>query len=79
MQPDVILIWTGAALVIGGLVFTAAKTLALGRLSEPQRTHSPGPTLEPPTRTTRFQPKGTWPGVAVAGLGAALLLAGALI
>jgi hypothetical protein len=85
MQPDVILIWIGALLLMAGLVFTAVRALGLGRLSEPRltrapapgQTQTPGQTLEPRARNAGLHLTDSWPGLAMAGLGALLLLAGA--
>ena len=75
------MIWLGALLVLGGVVATAAKVLSLGRLSESRspRAGMPGGTLEPQARSPGLRLRAIWPGLALAALGALLLLAGAVI
>jgi hypothetical protein len=81
MPMRMLLIWIGALLVVGGVVFTAAQALWRGRLSE-ARQPRPGAatdTLEPPERGSGFGLKANWPGLALIALGAFLLLAGAAV
>jgi hypothetical protein len=74
-------IWGGALLVIGGLLYTARQAIWRGRLSEAGTARSGvrSDTLEPRERSRGFQFKANWPGIALIGLGAILLLAGAVI
>lgn len=81
MQPTIGLIWAGALLVLGGVLFTAAKALRGGRLSE-ARESRPGlasDTLEPRRAATSLGLKANWPGLALIALGSLLLLAGAVV
>jgi hypothetical protein len=75
------LVWLGALLLFGGVVFMAAQPLWRGRLSggRPLRSAEPGlsGTLEPPRPAGGFSLKSNWPGLALVALGAVLLLAGA--
>ncbi len=78
-----LLIWIGALLVFGGVLFTAAQAIRRGRLSDARRTRSgvDGVTLEPKGNATggSFGLKVNWPGLALIALGAILLLAGAAV
>ena len=78
MDASVLFIWAGALLVIGGLVFTASRALRKGRLSAPRPspTGQPADTLEPPRNTGGLALSENWPGLAIIGLGALLLLFG---
>jgi hypothetical protein len=80
MRLSLLLIWVGALLVIGGVLFTAAQAIWRGRLSE-ARTRTGGriDTLEPSARDRSggFALKTNWPGLALIGLGFILLLVGA--
>ena len=73
------LVWIGALLVVGGVVFTAAQAIWKGRLSDarPTRSGVASDTLEPQPRSSGFGLKANWPGLALIALGAVLLLAGA--
>jgi hypothetical protein len=66
----------GAVLLLGGLVWMAAAAINRGRLSDPRRDPGDtGRTLEPHHRGLGFLGLGpNWPGLALALLGAALLL-----
>jgi hypothetical protein len=79
MQSSLLLIWIGAFLVIGGVLFTAAQAIWRGRLSQGRPAQAPGgsDTLEPPERGSGFGLKANWPGLALIGLGFILLLVGA--
>jgi hypothetical protein len=79
MPSNMTLIWIGALLVMGGLLFTAAKALGRGRLSEAPspRSGALGASLEPRGPGARLRLEGLWPGLAVSAFGALLLLAGA--
>ena len=80
MQPGILTVWAGALLVICGVLFTVAKALGRGRLSEARPLPSQdGKTLEPRERSSGFQLGANWPGLALIGLGALLLLAGAFL
>ncbi len=80
MRSGFLLIWIGALLVIGGVLYTAAQAIWRGRLSRgnPQ-TETGSVTLEPPERGSGFGLKANWPGLAMIGIGFILLLAGAAI
>jgi len=79
MQPGILTIWAGALLVICGVLFTVAKALGRGRLSEARSPSQDGQTLEPRARSSGFQLSANWPGLALIGLGALLLLTGAFV
>ena len=82
MQLGILLVWAGAFRLFCGLLYTAAKALWRGRLSEARssRSGAPGGTLEPRgSDTGGFRLQSNWPGLAMIGLGALLLLAGALV
>jgi len=85
-----LVIWLGALLVLGGLVFIGAQPIWRGRLSEARRRRSsavPRDTLEPHTLETHtleprrpgagFGLKENWPGLVFIVLGGILLLVGA--
>jgi hypothetical protein len=80
MQLNMGLIWIGALLVLGGVLFTAAKALGRGRLSGARsaRQGYAGDTLEPKGESARFPLRAIWPGLVLLALGALLLLAGAM-
>ena len=74
-----LLVWIGAALVFGGVVFTAGQALWKGRLSSsPSRPEIATDTLEPRERGTGFGFKANWPGLALIAFGFILLLIGAV-
>ena len=75
-----LLMWFGALLVLGGVLFTAAQAIWRGRLSG-RRPHSrwTSDTLEPQERGSGFGFKANWPGLALIALGAILLIAGAAV
>jgi hypothetical protein len=72
-----IVIWFGALLVLGGLLFMAYQTIWRGRFSDAKRTASelPHDTLEPRRPGAGF--RASWPGLVLIVLGSILLLAGA--
>ncbi len=85
-----LVIWLGALLVLGGLVFLVAQPIWRGRLSEARRRRSsavPRDTLEPHTLEPHtleprrpgagFGLKANWPGLVFIVLGGILLLVGA--
>ena len=74
------LIWLGALLIIGGVVYMAAQTIMQGRMSR-VRPVSParrGNTLEPERPAMGFGLSSNWPGLGMIALGAVLLLAWAV-
>ena len=81
MPSSIVLIWIGALLVIGGVLYTAAQALRRGRLSDARRPPAGpmGDTLEPRGAGAGFGLRENWPGLALIALGAFLLLAGAAI
>jgi hypothetical protein len=81
MQLSVGLIWFGALLVLGGVVYTAAKSLFRGRMSEPRRSGeaSSDQTLEPHQASSGLPMQANRLGIALIALGFLLLLAGAII
>ncbi len=81
MQLNMGLIWIGALLVLGGVLFTAAKALGRGRLSGARSTRHgyASDTLEPKGENARFPLRAIWPGLVLLALGALLLIAGATV
>lgn len=75
------LIWLGVLLVFGGMLHMAFQPIWRGRLSGRRRFRAgqPSDTLEPERPAGGFGFKSNWPGLALAALGAAFLLAGAAI
>jgi hypothetical protein len=71
-----LVIWLGAFLVLGGVVFLAGQAIWHGRLSG-RRSPSQGDTLEPRERGGGFGRGTNWPGFAMIAIGAILLLAAA--
>ena len=72
-----LVIWLGALLVLGGLVFMMAQPIWRGRLSDAtKRTSSgvPRDTLEPRRPGAGFTLKANWPGLVFIVLGSILLL-----
>ena len=78
MDSSVLLIWTGALLVIGGLLFMASQAVRRGRLSGRGSSPSGQPTgtLEPRDNTEGLGLRKNWPGLALIALGSFLLLFG---
>ena len=73
-----LIIWLGALLILGGVLFMAEQTLLGGRLSGRfRRTPAEAGTLEPRERGGGFGLRTQWPGFAMIAVGAVLLLAGA--
>ena len=81
MQTSILLIWLGALLLIAGVVFTAARALGRGNLSEPHATHSGAvnDTLEPRRPASGLGLRANWQGLALIAIGAILLLGGAIL
>ena len=74
-----LIIWLGALLVIGGLLYLVRQAIWRGRLSGPgaSPSTSAGNSLEPPRRGLGFLGLGAnWPGFLLIVIGAILLLAG---
>ena len=72
-----LIIWLGALLILGGVLFMAEQTLLGGRLSGRfRRTPVEVGTLEPRERGGGFGLRTQWPGFAMIAVGAVLLLAG---
>ena len=72
------LIWLGVLLVFGGVLQMAFQPIWRGRLSGRARLRS-GLTLEPERPGSGFGIKSNWPGLVMFALGAAFLLAGAVL
>ena len=72
-----LIIWLGAALVLGGVLFMAFQAIWRGPLSGARRSRSAGATLEPRTPGGGLGLKVNWPGFVLIALGVVLLLAGA--
>ncbi|WP_082145734.1 hypothetical protein [Microvirga massiliensis] len=79
MQASMWLITLGTLLVISGIVLMAARAISGASLSDPGRAGSPGSTLEPKHQTRGFELSANWPGFALVGLGAMVLLAAAVM
>jgi hypothetical protein len=72
-----LLIWVGALLIFGGVLFMAAQPIFRGRLSgRRSRSGVASDTLEPRQRGGGFGLSANWPGLVLIALGAMLLLAG---
>lgn len=73
-----LVIWLGAVLVLGGVLFIAVQAIWRGPLSVARWSRSAGATLEPrtPSAGGAFGLKANWPGFVLIALGAVLLLAG---
>ena len=77
-----LVIWLGALLVLGGLLFMLAQPIWRGRLSEARLRRSsaePRDTLEPRTPGAGFGLKENWPGLLLIVLGGILLLAAGIM
>lgn len=74
------LVWLGALLIVGGVLFTAAQPILRGRFSggRPLRPVRPSVTLEPERPARGLGLSANWPGLAMIALGTVLLLAGAV-
>ncbi len=72
-----LVIWIGALLVIGGMLYLASQAIWRGRLSGEGRSSVGSRTLEPPRRGVGFLGLGSnWPGVVAIVVGAAMVLLG---
>ena len=74
------IVWIGALLVICGLLYMARKAIFRDNMSDsrPSPNDTATPTLEPHHRGLRFLGLSeNWPGFALMGIGALLLLLGA--
>lgn len=76
MDSGIVLIWIGALLIIGGVVYGAAQALWAGRLSDagPGRSSKAEASLEPQQGTRSFSFRTHWPAFALILLGAILIL-----
>ena len=75
-----LIIWVGALLVVGGVVFMAAQPMWRGRLSGRRpRPAAAGDTLEPREPAAGLGLRANWPGFALIALGVILLLIGAAV
>jgi hypothetical protein len=73
------LVVIGALFVIIGVAMAAVRTAGRGRLSQPAPpTSAPPTTLEPTGKGRRLSLKADLLGMVIAGVGAVLILAGAL-
>jgi hypothetical protein len=77
----VLVTWAGTLLVIAGVLYSAWQVLSRGPLSGGRRLRSgEAKTLEPPRGPARSLGLAReWPGLALIGLGAILLLARAAV
>ncbi|WP_134495107.1 hypothetical protein [Microvirga pakistanensis] len=75
MDSGILLIWLGALLIIGGVLYGAAQALWGGRLSSPKpsETVGTGVSLEPRQSTKSFSLKKHWPAFALILLGSILI------
>src|SRR5215468_4458372 len=69
-----VLVWIGALLVLGGLVFVAVQPLRRGRLSGEQLRSRHVDTLEPRRPGRGLGLKSSWPGLVLIAVGAIMLL-----
>jgi hypothetical protein len=81
-----LVIWLGALLVLGGLLFMSAQPVWRGRLSDARRIRTYSAerrdsmephTLEPRQPGAGFSLRANWPGLVLIVLGGILLLASA--
>jgi hypothetical protein len=75
------MIWIGALLILGGVVYTAIQPMMKGRMSRvrPVSPVRPGNTLEPERPARGFGLHSNWPGLAMIAVGALVLLASAIL
>ena len=78
MDVRMAVIFVGVLLVFVGVLLMAYKAIWQGRLSGASRRDSivESTTLEPRGRSTAFDPKANWLGIALIALGTILLLVG---
>ena len=75
MEADMALIWLGALLFLGGIVFLLVQPLRRGQLSGGRlRSAHSGDTLEPGKPARGFGLRANWPGLVLVALGAVLML-----
>ena len=75
-----LVIWLGALLVLGGILYLVAQPLWRARLSGRQAgAPGAGATLEPQRPAAGFGLAANWPGLALIAFGAILLLIGAAV
>ena len=75
------IIWLGALLVLGGVLFMVTQPIWRGRLSgrRSRSTTAGVNTLEPRKPGAGFGLETNWPGIAMVAVGGILLLAGAAL
>jgi hypothetical protein len=78
-EADMVGIWLGVLLVIGGVLYLASQAIWRGRLSGHGQATGGGRTLEPPRRGVAFLGFGSnWPGLVAIVVGSILLLMGGI-
>ena len=80
MTVEMTVVFAGALLVIGGVLFMAYEAIWQGRLSGASRRDSivKSTTLEPQGRSAAFDPRANWLGLALIAVGTILLLVGTI-
>jgi hypothetical protein len=76
-EETMLVIWLGALLVLGGVVFMMTQPIWRGRLSDATKgtsSGSPRDTLEPRRPGAGFTLKANWPGLLFIAIGSVLLL-----
>lgn len=78
MTVEMTVVFVGALLVFGGVLFLAYEAIWQGRLSGASRRDSivKSTTLEPQGRSAAFDPRANWLGFALIAVGTVLLLVG---
>jgi len=76
MDSGIVLIWIGALLIIGGVLYGAGQVLWRGRLSDAGSNRSTGKrtSLEPQQSPRSFSFRTHWPAFALILLGGILIL-----
>lgn len=76
MNSGFVLIWIGALLIIGGVLYGAGQVLWRGRLSDAKLSRSTGrrSSLEPEQSVRSFSFRTHWPAFALILLGSILIL-----
>ncbi|ACA19042.1 hypothetical protein M446_4705 [Methylobacterium sp. 4-46] len=69
LQPQLVLVWAGVLLFIGGLLLTAFTALWGGRFKAKSRTDS----------AAGFSPRANWPGLVMLAAGILCFLAAAAV